>query len=63
MIKITVSGENFVKLLNAKEDETIIVEHVGSTRSISLTKNKIIKKMTISEIEEKLGYKIEIIGN
>ena len=68
MIKLTVSNENFCSfnenfcsLLKAEEGEEIIIGQVGNSEVINLTKNYSCRNMTIKQIEQELGFKIQIV--
>lgn len=63
MVRITVSSDNFNKLIAAKPDEEIRIEHMNHPGSIVLVKKDFVKQMTIEQIEAELGYHIEIVGN
>lgn len=63
MVRITVSNDNFSKLIAAKPDEEIRIEHVNHSGSVILVKRDFVKPMTIEQIEAELGYHIEIVGS
>lgn len=63
MVKITVSSDNFNKLIAAKPDEEIRIEHMNHPGSIVLVKKDFVKQLTIEQIEAELGYHIEIVGS
>ena len=63
MVKITVSNDNFNKLIAAKPGEEIRIEHMNHPGSVVLTKNDFVKQLTIEQIEAELGYHIEIIAS
>lgn len=62
MVKITVSNDNFMKVVNAEPGEEIRIEHMNLGGSVVLTKQKFVKKMTLEQIEAELGYQIEIVS-
>lgn len=61
MVIITVSNDNFNKLIAAAPDEEIRIEHMNHPGSVVLIKKDFVKPMTIEQIEAALGYHIEII--
>lgn len=63
MVRITVSSDNFNKLIEAKPGEEIRIEHMNHAGSVVLTKNDFVRQLTIEQIEEALGYHIEIVGS
>lgn len=63
MVRITVSSDNFNKLVSAKPDEEIRIEHMNHSGSVILVKRDFVKPMTIEQIEAELGYHIEIVGS
>lgn len=63
MVRITVSNDNFNKLIAAKPDEEIRIEHMNHSGSVVLVKKDFVKPMTIEQIEAELGYHIEIVGS
>ncbi len=62
MVTITVSNDNYMKVVSARDGEEIRIEHMNIKGSVSLIKQQTIKRMTVAQIEEELGYHIEIIG-
>lgn len=63
---ITVSNCNFNSLLSAKNNETVIVEHIGSNQRVILKKigsGVKPKRMSLEDIEDALGFPIELIEN
>jgi len=63
MVTITVSHDNFNKLIAAAPDEEIRIEHMNYSGSVVLVKKDFVKPMTIEQIEAELGYHIEIVGS
>ena len=62
MVKITVSNDNFNKIINAKSNEEIRIEHMNLSGSVRLRKECFIRKLTMAQVEAELGCAIELIG-